>query len=164
MFFRYNRMECQKELVNKMENEFDHMKLENQLCFLLYASSREMTKQYKPLLEKLNVTYPQYLALLLLWEHETLTVKKMGELLYLDSGTLTPMLKRMEQQGLITRKRSEEDERSVLISLTENGQSLKEKAADIPRTILGLSKQSGEDLKQLKSALYTLLETLHQKS
>lgn len=164
MFFKYNRMECQKELVNKMENEFDHMKLENQLCFLLYASSREMTKQYKPLLEKLNVTYPQYLALLLLWEHETLTVKKMGELLYLDSGTLTPMLKRMEQQGLITRKRSEEDERSVLISLTENGESLKEKAADIPRTILGLSKQSGEDLKQLKSALYTLLETLHQKS
>ncbi len=164
MFFRYNRMECQKELVNKMKNEFDHMKLENQLCFLLYASSREMTKQYKPLLEKLNVTYPQYLVLLLLWEHETLTVKKMGELLYLDSGTLTPMLKRMEQQGLITRKRSEEDERSVLISLTEDGELLKEKAADIPGTILGLSNQSGEDLKQLKSALYTLLETLHQKN
>lgn len=164
MFFRYNRMECQKELVNKMENEFDHMKLENQLCFLLYASSREMTKQYKPLLEKLNVTYPQYLVLLLLWEHETLTVKKMGELLYLDSGTLTPMLKRMEQQGLITRKRSEEDERSVLISLTEDGELLKEKAANIPGTILGLSNQSGEDLKQLKSALYTLLETLHQKN
>lgn len=163
IFFRYNRMECQKELVNKMENEFDHMKLENQLCFLLYASSREMTKQYKPLLEKLNVTYPQYLVLLLLWEHETLTIKKMGELLYLDSGTLTPMLKRMEQQGLITRNRSEEDERSVLVSLTEDGELLKEKAADIPRTILGLSMQSGEDLKQLKSALYTLLETLHQK-
>lgn len=164
MFFRYNRMECQKELVNKMKNEFDHMKLENQLCFLLYASSREMTKQYKPLLEKLNVTYPQYLVLLLLWEHETLTVKKMGELLYLDSGTLTPMLKRMEQQGLITRKRSEEDERSVLISLTEDGELLKEKAADIPETILGLSNQSGENLKQLKSALYTLLETLHQEN
>lgn len=144
-----------------MENKFDHMKLENQLCFLLYASSREMTKQYKPLLDKLNITYPQYLALLLLWEHETLTVKKMGEQLYLDSGTLTPMLKRMEQQGLITRKRSEEDERSVLISLTEDGALLKEKAVDIPGTILGLSKQSGEDLKQLKSALYTLLETLH---
>ncbi|QIW79537.1 MarR family winged helix-turn-helix transcriptional regulator [Bacillus tequilensis] len=137
---------------------------ENQLCFLLYASLREMTKQYKPLLEKLNVTYPQYLVLLLLWEHETLTVKKMGELLYLDSGTLTPMLKRMEQQGLITRKRSEEDERSVLISLTEDGTLLKEKAADMPRTILGLLNQSGEDLKQLKSALYTLLETLHQKN
>ncbi len=164
MFFRYNRMECQKELVNKMKNEFDHMKLENQLCFLLYASSREMTKQYKPLLEKLNVTYPQYLVLLLLWEHKTLTVKKIGELLYLDSGTLTPMLKRMEQQGLITRKRSEEDERSVLISLTEDGELLKEKAADIPETILGLSNQSGENLKQLKSALYTLLETLHQKN
>lgn len=164
MFFRYNRMECQKELVNKMKNEFDHMKLENQLCFLLYASSREMTKQYKPLLDQLNVTYPQYLALLLLWEHETLTVKKMGELLYLDSGTLTPMLKRMEQQGLITRKRSEEDERSVLISLTEDGELIKEKAADIPGKILGLSHQSGEDLKQLKSVLYTLLEILHQKN
>ncbi|MGQ8921048.1 MarR family winged helix-turn-helix transcriptional regulator [Bacillus halotolerans] len=146
-----------------MENEFDHMKLENQLCFLLYASSREMTKQYKPLLEKLNVTYPQYLALLLLWEHETLSVKKMGELLYLDSGTLTPMLKRMEQQELIIRKRSEEDERSVMISLTENGTLLKEKAADIPGTILVLSGQSDEELKHLKSALYTLLETLHQK-
>ncbi|WP_286058639.1 MarR family winged helix-turn-helix transcriptional regulator [Bacillus mojavensis] len=146
-----------------MENGFDHMKLENQLCFLLYASSREMTKQYKPLLEKLNVTYPQYLALLLLWEHETLSVKKMGELLYLDSGTLTPMLKRMEQQDLITRKRAEEDERLVMISLTENGTLLKEKAADIPGTILALSGQSGEELKYLKSALYTLLETLHQK-
>ncbi|AZV48055.1 MarR family transcriptional regulator [Bacillus halotolerans] len=146
-----------------MQNGFDHMKLENQLCFLLYASSREMTKQYKPLLEKLNVTYPQYLALLLLWEHETLSVKKMGELLYLDSGTLTPMLKRMEQQELIIRKRSEEDERSVMISLTENGTLLKEKAADIPGTILVLSGQSDEELKHLKSALYTLLETLHQK-
>lgn len=86
-----------KELVKEVmaEKDFEHMKLENQLCFLLYASSREMTKRYKPLLDKLNVTYPQYLALLLLWEHEELNVKRMGELLYLDSGTLTPMLKRM---------------------------------------------------------------------
>ncbi|MCY9414313.1 MarR family transcriptional regulator, partial [Bacillus haynesii] len=78
-----------------MANEFEHMRLDRQLCFLLYASSREMTKLYKPLLDKLNITYPQYLALLLLWEHEELSVKTMGKLLYLDSGTLTPMLKRM---------------------------------------------------------------------
>lgn len=83
-----------------MTNEFEHMRLDRQLCFLLYASSREMTKLYKPLLDKLNITYPQYLALLLLWEHGELNVKTMGKLLYLDSGTLTPMLKRMEQHGL----------------------------------------------------------------
>lgn len=112
-----------KELVKEVmaEKDFEHMKLENQLCFLLYASSREMTKRYKPLLDKLNVTYPQYLALLLLWEHEELNVKRMGELLYLDSGTLTPMLKRMEQHGIIMRKRSAEDERSVTIRLTDEG-------------------------------------------
>ena len=82
-----------------------------------------MTKRYKPLLDKLNVTYPQYLALLLLWEHEELNVKRMGELLYLDSGTLTPMLKRMEQHGIIIRKRSAEDERSVTIRLTDEGRA-----------------------------------------
>ena len=92
-----------------MQNKIEKV-LEDQLCFLLYASSREMTKKYKPLLDKLEVTYPQYLVLLLLWEQDTLTVKKLGELLALDSGTLTPMLKRMEQNGLIVRERSTEDE------------------------------------------------------
>lgn len=145
------------------KKEFEHMKLENQLCFLLYASSREMTKQYKPLLDKLNVTYPQYLALLLLWEHEELNVKKMGELLYLDSGTLTPMLKRMEQNGLIVRERSLEDERSVTIKMTEAGKSLKGEAADIPAAMLGHTGQSEDELRQLKTSLYNLLETLHNK-
>ncbi|BBP88741.1 organic hydroperoxide resistance transcriptional regulator [Bacillus safensis] len=136
-----------------MTNEFEHMKLENQLCFLLYASSREMTKQYKPLLEELNITYPQYLALLfLLWEHGTLNVKTMGELLYLDSGTLTPMLKRMEQNGLIIRERSKEDERSVQIRLTEYGEQLKEKATAIPSHMLTGTGRSEEELKTLRAS------------
>ncbi|GLJ03168.1 MarR family transcriptional regulator [Bacillus pumilus] len=145
-----------------MTNEFEHMKLENQLCFLLYASSREMTKQYKPLLEELNITYPQYLALLLLWEHGTLNVKTMGELLYLDSGTLTPMLKRMEQNGLIIRERSKEDERSVQIRLTEYGEQLKEKATAIPFHMLTGTGRSEEELKILRASLHELLQNLTQ--
>ncbi|ANF36223.1 MarR family winged helix-turn-helix transcriptional regulator [Bacillus velezensis] len=154
-----------KELVKEVmaEKEFEHMKLENQLCFLLYASSREMTKRYKPLLDKLNVTYPQYLALLLLWEHEELNVKRMGELLYLDSGTLTPMLKRMEQHGIIMRKRSAEDERSVTIRLTDEGRALQKTAADIPIAMLEQTGRSKEELKQLKQSLYEVLNTLHGK-
>lgn len=145
-----------------MTNEFEYMKLENQLCFLLYASSREMTKQYKPLLDELNITYPQYLTLLLLWEHGTLNVKTMGELLYLDSGTLTPMLKRMEQNGLITRERSKEDERSVQIRLTEYGEHLKEKATAIPLRMLSGTGRSEEELKMLRGSLHELLQKLTQ--
>ncbi|MFD0050121.1 MarR family winged helix-turn-helix transcriptional regulator [Actinomycetes bacterium NPDC127524] len=147
-----------------MADNFEQLKLENQLCFLLYASSREMTKQYKPLLEELDVTYPQYLALLLLWDQEKLTVKKMGELLYLDSGTLTPMLKRMEQNGLLQRKRSPEDERSVIVGLTEKGMNLKQKAASIPGRIFELSGNSEEEYTSLKASLYNLLNMLHKRN
>ncbi|TYS14146.1 MarR family transcriptional regulator [Rossellomorea vietnamensis] len=143
-----------------MENEFEQLKLENQICFLLYAASREMTKQYKPILEDLDVTYPQYLVLLLLWEHESLTVKGMGEKLFLDSGTLTPMLKRMEEQGLLVRERSDEDQRSVLVKLTSEGQNLKQKAADIPGRILSLAGSTEEENKVLKSSLLRLLNNL----
>lgn len=144
-----------------MENPINHLKLENQLCFLLYASSREMTKQYKPLLEKLEVTYPQYLVLLLLWEHIELSVKRIGELLYLDSGTLTPMLKRMEQQGILSRERSSEDERLVIIKLTEKGQSLQEEAKSIPNRIVEISGiQDEAEFVQLKKSLLKLLESL----
>lgn len=143
-----------------MENEFEQLKLENQICFLLYAASREMTKQYKPILEDLDVTYPQYLVLLLLWEHESLTVKGMGEKLFLDSGTLTPMLKRMEEQGLLVRERSDEDQRSVSVKLTSEGQNLKQKAADIPGRILSLAGSTEEENKVLKSSLLRLLNNL----
>ncbi len=136
--------------------------LEDQLCFLLYASSREMTKKYKPLLDKLEVTYPQYLVLLLLWEQDTLTVKKLGELLALDSGTLTPMLKRMEQNGLIVRERSSEDERSVMIKLTEKGLGLQEEACFIPDRISAMSGDDKKVVEDLKASLLQLLKTLQE--
>ncbi|CAN7220836.1 MarR family transcriptional regulator [Peribacillus frigoritolerans] len=136
--------------------------LEDQLCFLLYASSREMTKKYKPLLDKLEVTYPQYLVLLLLWEQDKLTVKKLGELLALDSGTLTPMLKRMEQNGLIVRERSTEDERSVMIKLTEKGLGLQEEACFIPDRISAMSGDDKKVVEDLKASLIQLLKTLQQ--
>lgn len=147
-----------------MANEFDHLKLENQFCFLLYATSRELTKQYKPLLNELDVTYPQYLVLLLLWEHKQLNVKKLGEQLYLDSGTLTPMLKRMEQRDLIKRKRSAEDERSVTIQLTDKGQALQTKASSIPFRIAELIGNNKDDIETLKSILHNLLESFQKNS
>lgn len=110
----------------------DLLKLENQICFKIYTAEREITKLYRDLLQEMNVTYPQYLVLLLLWEKHSLLVKELGKRLFLDSGTLTPMLKRMEKNGLVERKRSAEDERSVVISLTEKGDALKEKAECIP--------------------------------
>ncbi|MFK9119640.1 MarR family transcriptional regulator [Peribacillus castrilensis] len=144
-----------------MQNKIEKV-LEDQLCFLLYASSREMTKKYKPLLDKLEVTYPQYLVLLLLWEQDTLTVKKLGELLALDSGTLTPMLKRMEQNGLIVRERSTEDERSVMIKLTEKGLGLQEDACFIPERISAMSGEDKKVVEDLKASLLQLLKTLQE--
>ena len=146
---------------DRMQNKIEKV-LEDQLCFLLYASSREMTKKYKPLLDKLEVTYPQYLVLLLLWEQDTLTVKKLGELLALDSGTLTPMLKRMEQNGLIVRERSTEDERSVMIKLTEKGLGLQEDACFIPERISAMSGEDKKVVEDLKASLLQLLKTLQQ--
>ncbi|MGE6375256.1 MarR family winged helix-turn-helix transcriptional regulator [Peribacillus muralis] len=144
-----------------MQNKLENV-LENQLCFLLYASSREMTKKYKPLLDKLEVTYPQYLVLLLLWEQDTLTVKKLGELLALDSGTLTPMLKRMEQNDLIVRERSAQDERSVMILLTEKGRGLQAEACFIPDRISAISGEDKRVVEDLKASLLHLLKTLQQ--
>ncbi|MCU7710674.1 MarR family transcriptional regulator [Priestia sp. JV24] len=144
-----------------MEQLYKQLQLENQLCFSIYATSREITKVYKPLLDKLGVTYPQYLALLVLWEHETLSVKKMGELLYLDSGTLTPMLKRMQDQELVIRERSHEDERVVFISLTEKGKKLRDKACHIPEEVFSMTHKSQRELEKLKETLQELLQSLH---
>ncbi|MDL4842086.1 MarR family winged helix-turn-helix transcriptional regulator [Aquibacillus rhizosphaerae] len=145
-----------------MKNEFEHLKLENQICFLLYAASREMTKQYKPLLEDLGVTYPQYLVLLLLWENDLLTVKEIGQMLYLDSGTLTPMLKRMEEQSLLERERSSSDQRSVFVKLTPKGYDLKQKANCIPNHILSSTGNSDQENQYMKTALVQLLEKLKE--
>jgi DNA-binding MarR family transcriptional regulator len=110
--------------------------LDNQLCFALYSASLAMTKVYKPLLEALGLTYPQYLVMLVLWEHDTLTVTELGEHLFLDSGTLTPLLKRMEIAGLVQRSRSPDDERRVLVAPTAAGRKLKVRAAKVPGCML----------------------------
>lgn len=142
----------------------DHLKLENQICFSIYATAREVTKLYKPLLEELNVTYPQYLALLVLWEEDCITVKEMGRRLYLDSGTLTPMLKRMETAGLLYRERSKHDERSVVVYLTEQGKEAEQTADSIPYQLLDQLNMDAEELKQFKASMMKVLNSVHQKN
>ncbi len=122
------------------------LKLENQLCFALYSASLAMTKLYKPLLEKLGLTYPQYLAMLVLWENDGLMVSNIGERLYLDSGTLTPLLKRLEAGGFITRQRDADDERCVRVHLTAAGVALKVDAASIPTCIAAHTQYEMNDL------------------
>jgi MarR family transcriptional regulator, organic hydroperoxide resistance regulator len=114
----------------------DVLKLENQLCFPVYALSRHITSLYRPHLEQIGLTYPQYLVMMVLWEHHQVTVKELGNKLWLDSGTLTPLLKRMAENGLLTRNRSKQDERVVNITITEKGQELKQEAASIPRKLI----------------------------
>ncbi|WP_457281341.1 MarR family winged helix-turn-helix transcriptional regulator [Polaromonas sp. P5_D5] len=125
------------------------LQLDNQLCFALYSTSLAMTKLYKPMLEEMGLTYPQYLAMLVLWEQDGLTVSELGERLYLDSGTLTPLLKRMESAGLLSRIRAVEDERRVHITLTAAGRKLKAKAARIPGCILSATQCSIPELVSL---------------
>ena len=136
------------------------LKLENQLCFPFYAVSRQLTKTYQPHLQALGLTYPQYLVLLLLWEHEQLTVKELGDRLLLDSGTLTPLLKRMEQRQLLSRRRDPRDERSVIIGLLPAGQVLEAQARDIPVQLLAKSGLSLAEFEALRAQLNQLLARL----
>jgi DNA-binding MarR family transcriptional regulator len=134
--------------------------LDNQLCFALYSTSLAMTKLYKPLLDELGLTYPQYLAMLVLWEKDGLMVSELGERLYLDSGTLTPLLKRLEVSGLISRIRAVEDERRVHITLTAAGRKLKSRAAKIPGCILEASQCSIPELTELTQQMRALRQRL----
>ncbi len=134
--------------------------LDNQLCFALYSTSLAMTKLYKPLLDELGLTYPQYLAMLVLWEKDGLTVSELGERLFLDSGTLTPLLKRMESSGLVARLRDVQDERRVHISLTAAGRKLKGRAARIPGCILSASQCSIPELVSLTQQVQALRQRL----
>jgi len=140
--------------------EKDLLKLENQLCFPLYAVSRMLTKAYQPYLLALDLTYPQYLVFLLLWEQEQLTVKELGEKLLLDSGTLTPLLKRMEQKRWLSRQRDPRDERSVLITLLPTGQALQAQARRIPEHILEKVDMSPAEVGALRTQLTHLLAQL----
>ncbi len=145
-----------------MKDDYAQLKLENQLCFPLYACSKEVVRQYKPFLDPLGLTYTQYITLLVLWEAGELSVKDMGERLWLDSGTLTPVLKKLEAKGIVTRRRSVEDERVVLIGLTPEGEALKEKAASIPFQVGKCIRLSPEEIKELHGLLYKVLESMSQ--
>ncbi|WP_394525439.1 MarR family winged helix-turn-helix transcriptional regulator [Lacrimispora sp. JR3] len=136
---------------------YDKLKIENQLCFPLYACSREIVRMYKPFLDEIGLTYTQYIAMMVLWERKRLTVKQLGEILYLDSGTLTPLLKKMESAGLLKRSRDKADERSVIAELTEQGEKLKEKAVVIPERIAQCVPLDGNEAKQLYELLYKIL-------
>jgi MarR family transcriptional regulator, organic hydroperoxide resistance regulator len=136
------------------------LELDNQLCFALYSTSLAMTRVYKPLLDELGLTYPQYLAMLVLWERDGLMVSELGERLYLDSGTLTPLLKRLEASGLITRIRAVEDERRVHITLSAAGRKLKTRAAKIPGCILSASQCAIPELVLLTQQVQALRQRL----
>ena len=136
------------------------LQLGNQLCFAVYSTAHAFNHFYKPLLERLGLTYPQYLVMLVLWEEDGIAVKQIGERLYLDSGTLTPLLKRMEAAGLIRRTRSSRDERQVIVALTAQGEALKEKARGLPPSILAASQCSVAELVALKKEVETLRDRL----
>ena len=135
----------------------DPLKLENQLCFPLYAAAKEVVKRYRPYLEPLGLTYTQYIAMMVLWEHKEITVSKMGKLLLLDSGTLTPMLKKMESAGLLTRRRSKEDERELVVTITQKGIDLRKEAVRIPGKMASCVALDIEEAVQLKTLLSKLI-------
>jgi DNA-binding MarR family transcriptional regulator len=146
----------------KTETASAPLRLDQQLCFSLYSAQLAMTKVYRKLLASLELTYPQYLVMLVLWEGDSLTVSQIGERLFLDSATLTPLLKRLEVAGLLTRQRAAEDERQVVISLTAEGRALRRKAGAIPEAIFCASGCELDELLQLKSQLDGLRKHLSQ--
>lgn len=137
----------------KTEIRYDCIRLGNQLCFPLYACSKEVVRQYRKPLEKLGLTYTQYVVMMVLWEHGGMTEGELGKLVHLDSGTLAPLLKRLEQQGLITRTRPDDNERKLFLSLTEQGEALKDKAVNVPQAMQGCIALDDDELLQLKRLL-----------
>jgi DNA-binding MarR family transcriptional regulator len=137
------------------------LRLDNQICFAVYSAAHAFNRVYKPLLDQLGLTYPQYLVMLVLWERDGVPVKDIGERLFLDSGTLTPLLKRLEAAGLVKRTRSTEDERQVMIALTAQGQALKEKARAVPQSILAASACSIAELSAMKNEIVGLRDRLN---
>lgn len=136
------------------------LKLKNQLCFPLYAASKGVVNRYKPYLDEIGLTYTQYIVMMVLWEHKNIGVKELGQHLYLDSGTLTPLLKRLEGKGLVTRERSKDDERQVDIRITDKGNALKARAIHIPEKMSGCLSLSAEESGALYTLLYKLLDQL----
>ena len=141
-------------------NDYEMLKLDNQLCFPLYACSKEIIKRYKPFLDKIDLTYTQYLAMMVLWEHNNMNVKELGDKLFLDSGTLTPLLKKLEEKQYITRERSKTDERSVIVTITEKGLNLRDDAKLIPAEMGRCVNLPAEDAASLYRILRQLMTVL----
>ena len=141
----------------EIDYRYDALKLENQLCFPLYAASREVVKRYRPHLEPLGLTYTQYIAMMVFWEQKKCSVKELGERLFLDSGTLTPVLKSLEAKGFVRRYRSTEDERVLLVEVTEEGEALRDKALDVPGKLGSCIRLEAEEVDELYRLLYKLI-------
>lgn len=135
----------------------DPLKLENQLCFPLYACSKEVVRLYKPLLDKLDLTYTQYITMMVMWDKKEINVKSLGELLYLDSGTLTPLLRKLEAKGYITREKLKADERNLIVKITPKGEELKKDAQSVPESILKCIDIEEEEARELYRLLYKIL-------
>ena len=142
------------------EKQYEALKLENQLCFPLYACAREVVKKYKPFLDDIDLTYTQYVTMMVLWEKPSVTSKEIGERLHLDSGTLTPVIKKLAEKGLVTRARSAEDERNLVVALTDAGLALRDRAACIPDQMGKCICLSPEDAESLYRILYQLLGSM----
>ena len=143
-----------------MAGKYDSLKLEHQLCFPLYACSKEIVRRYKTYLDKLDLTYTQYIVMMVMWEEKELNVKELGDKLFLDSGTLTPVLKKLEAKGYVTRERSKIDERTLIVTLTDSGKELREMAVDIPVGMRGCLKLSDEEMIQLRTMLGKILSDM----
>jgi DNA-binding MarR family transcriptional regulator len=144
--------------------KYDILKLDNQICFPLYALSRKVIQLYKPLLDNYNLTYTQYIIMLVLWEEEKISIKELGEKLYLDSGTISPVVKKLVKQGLIEKFRFKEDERIVMVKLTEKGKAMKEEIVEIPEKLYRNFEGDKEALFQLKENLDKILEEFEEES
>ncbi len=137
--------------------KYDSLKLENQICFPLYAASKEVVRQYKPFLDELDLTYTQYIAMMVLWDKRRVSVKELGEMVFLDSGTLTPLLKKLEAKGYLTRSRSHEDERNLDVEVTEKGLELRDKALSVPANMSKCIKIDKDEALKLYQTLYKIL-------
>lgn len=143
-----------------MIDKYDCLKLDNQLCFPLYAVAKEIVRKYTPFLNEIDLTYTQYIAMMVMWEQKEVSVKELGERLYLDSGTLTPLLKNLEKKELVTRVRSKTDERFLVVSITDKGMNLREKAVDIPFKVGSCYELDEKDAVDLYRIVHKLLKQL----
>ncbi|ORT99976.1 Organic hydroperoxide resistance transcriptional regulator [Anaerovibrio sp. JC8] len=143
--------------------DYEQLKLSNQLCFPLYVCSKEVVRRYKPFLDELDLTYTQYITMMAMWEHRQLTAKELGDILYLDSGTLTPVLKTLEKKGFVARQRSQDDERSLVVTLTDEGWQLQDKAASVPEKMGQCIDMELEDLQIMHRLLHKFMDTFIKK-